>query len=311
MARRGLGLTILAAALLGAAACGSGTTTQARTEPSTTTSSTTPPSLPASSTTVTTISRPTVTIDQLVGAAGARVHVRCVGQGDSTVVLIAGFGGDATGWTNVEPALAARTRVCSYDRPGTGSSDPANGTATFSTQAAELHALLRTIGEPGPYVVVGHSFGGAEAVTFASRFPGDVVGLVLVDASPTTWPAAFCAVPDDGSDGAAMLRATCSSTFLPSGNGERLDVNAAFAELSGIASLGSLPMAVITATDRELPADLAATERARLTEEWNQGQQAWVALSTTAHLVSVDHTSHHIQIDQPRVVIDEITRLLP
>lgn len=239
------------------------------------------------------------------------MHVRCVGEGDTTVVLVAGFGADVTSWTNVEPAVAARARVCSYDRPGTGTSGPASGTATFGTQATELHALLRAIGEPGPYVVAGHSFGGGEAVMFASLFPGDVVGLVLIDASPTTWPATLCAVPDDGSDGAAMLRTTCSSAFLPTGNSEHLDVHAAFAELSGIASLGSLPMAVITAADRELPADLAAAERARLTEEWNQGQQAWVALSTSAHLVSVDHTSHDIEIDQPHVVIDEITRLLP
>ena len=112
-------------------------------------------------TTVTTVARPTATIDELVGAEGARVHVRCVGEGDTTVVLIAGFGGDTTGWANVEPAIAARARVCSYDRPGTGTSDPATATATFTTEATDLHDLLRTIGEPGPYVVVGQSFGGA------------------------------------------------------------------------------------------------------------------------------------------------------
>ena len=77
------------------------------------------------------------------------------------------------------------------------------------------------------------------------------------------------------------------------------------------ASLGSLPMAVITATHRELPADLAASEVERLNDAWNQGQQTWMALSTDARLVPVDHTGHHIEIDQPGVVIDEITRLLP
>jgi hypothetical protein len=70
-------------------------------------------------------------------------------------------------------------------------------------------------------------------------------------------------------------------------------------------------IAVITAGDRELPAGLAASEVARLTEAWNQGQQAWASLSSTAHVVTVDHTGHHIEIDQPAVVIDEITRLLP
>ncbi len=267
---RQLGLAILAAAVVSSSACGSSTSTAPTAPPNAPTTAATSPesTTPAASstattdtdpptTTVTTVARPTATIDQLVGAEGARVHVRCVGHGDTTVVLIASFGGDNTGWVKVEPALAVRARVCSYERPGTGTSDPATSTATFTTQATELHALLLTIGEPGPYVVVGHSFGGAEAVTFASRFADEVTGV------------------------------------------------------AHIVSLGSLPMAIITATRRELPADLAASEVARLNMAWNQGQQAWAALSTSAHLVSVEHTRHHIEIDQPAIVIDEITRLLP
>lgn len=258
-----------------------------------------------------TVARPSATLDRLVGDEGAKVHVRCVGQGATTVVLIAGFGGDLAGWVDVEPVVARDARVCSYDHPGTGTSDPAIGTTSFRTRATELHVLLDALGEPAPYLVVGHSFGGAEAVTFASMFPTDVVGLVLVDASPATWPTALCAVPDDGTDGAAMLRDMCSVTFLPTGNGEHLDVDAAFAEVARITSLGSLPLAILTATERTLPADLAAAQRIRLNEEWNQGQQDWRALSTVAHLVTVEHVGHHIEIDRPTVVINEITRLLP
>jgi pimeloyl-ACP methyl ester carboxylesterase len=226
------------------------------------------------------------------------------------VLLIAGFEAGSDGWAKVEPAISERTRVCSYDRPGTGTSDPAVATETFRTQATGLHALLSTVGEPGPYVVVGHSFGGAEAVTFASLYADEVTGVVLIDASPTTWPPTVCAVADDGSDAAAMLLALCAM-FAPTGNSEHLDAVAAFAEADQIVSLGSLPMAVITATHRELPADLAPSEVARLNEAWNQGQKDWVALSMASHLVSVDDTGHHIEIDQPGVVIDEIIHLLP
>ena len=82
-------------------------------------------------------------------------------------------------------------------------------TQTFATQAADLHTLLQSAGEPGPYVIVGHSFGGAEAVTFASMFPTEVRGLLLVDASPPAWNTAICAVPDDGSDAAGVFQALC------------------------------------------------------------------------------------------------------
>ena len=183
--------------------------------------------------------------------------------------------------------------MCSYDRPGTGTSDPATATATFATQATDLHELLATIDEPGPYVVVGHSFGGGEAVTFASQFTADVTGLVLVDASPVTWPDALCAVADDGSDSA-----------------EHLDVFAAFTGAGTITSLGSLPLVVITAIDRQLPG-LAAHEVTRLTDVWNQGQQHWSQLSSASRTVPVADTSHDIQLEHQDVVVDEIVRLVP
>ena len=311
-----LGLALFAAALLSATACGNDARTEAGSSPTTaptttTTATTTPTTVASPTTTVTTVARPTATIDQLVGAQGARVHIRCIGNGDTTVLLIAGFTGSTESWVKVEPALDTRARVCSYDRPGTGTSDPATSIPTFATQATDLHALLGTIGEPGPYVVVGHSFGGAEAIEFASRFADEVSGLVLIDASPATWPAALCAVRDDGSEATATVHSTCTGAFLPTGNSEHLDVAAAFAEVSKVVSLGSIPMAVVTATVRELPAGLAAAEVARLTETWNQGQRDWMRLSTAAHLVAVDRTSHHIELDQPEIVIEEITRLLP
>ena len=79
-----------------------------------------------------------------------------------------------------------------------------------------------------------------------------------------------------------MVLGNCAGAFLPAGNSEHLDVAAAFAEVSEVVSLGSLPMAVVTATTRTLPAGLAAAEVARLTEAWNQGQQDWMALSAAA-----------------------------
>src|SRR3712207_8210128 len=60
------------------------------------------------------------------------------------------------------------SRVCAYDRFGTGTSDAPTTPQTFEDQVADLHELLDAVGEPGPYVVVGPSFVGAEAVTFRS-----------------------------------------------------------------------------------------------------------------------------------------------
>jgi pimeloyl-ACP methyl ester carboxylesterase len=200
--------------------------------------------------------------------------------------------------------------VCSYSKFGTGTSDPPATTQTFVSQAADLHSLLEEAGEPGPYVVLGHSFGGAQAVTFASQHPDEVVGLMLLDASPVTWPAAVCAVPDDGTDAGRDARGLCATMQDPTQDPERLDVIPAFEEVAAIASLDDLPMTVMSAARRSWPG-LADGELTRLTGVWNEGVDRWAALSTESTTVFVEDTGHHIQLDQPDLVVEQVLVLLP
>ena len=252
--------------------------------------------------------RSTAVVDEFAIVDGARMHIRCVGNGATTVVLIGGFNDGGDNWGTIEAPLAEDARVCSSARLGTGTSDPAPAVQTFTSQATQLRAALESAGEPGPYVLVGHSFGGAEAVAFASMFPDRVSGLLLIDASPTNWPDAACAVPDDGSDVARIFRDSCTLDFHPDGNAERLDVRAAFSEVATIASLGSLPMVVVTADTKSYPG-LDAGEAARLNDVWLDGQQRWAALSSAGQVVPVANTSHYIHLDQPAVVIEHVKEL--
>ena len=220
---RRFGVIGLAVALLSMAACSIDASNQ---PPPTaevpegmaeTSTSATPASTPAAPTTAATeaVIRPTADVDQLVQVGDGRLHVRCVGAGETTVVLIAGFNDGGDNWGRITPALSGQSRVCSYARFGTGASDPPTTPQTFATSARDLHTLLDEIGEPGPFVVVGHSYGGAQAVTFAATYPDEVDGLLLLDATPTTWAAASCAVPDDGSEAAAALRRPLRRPCLP------------------------------------------------------------------------------------------------
>ena len=119
---------------------------------------------------------------RLVEIPGGRRHLHCVGAGSPTVVLEAGLGNPSLTWALVQPAAASRARVCAYDRGGYGYSDPITGPAASAKPAAA--GLARSARpERGPYVLVGHSFGGLVARAFTARFPADVVGLVLVDAA--------------------------------------------------------------------------------------------------------------------------------
>jgi len=116
---------------------------------------------------------------RLVDVGGYRLHLRCEGQGSPTVVLESGGGMTSNEWTLVQPEVAKFTRVCSYDRAGLGWSE--SGPPSDPIEA--LHALLRKGEAPGPYAIVGHSYGSGLALRFAYRFRNEVKGVVLTAAS--------------------------------------------------------------------------------------------------------------------------------
>lgn len=118
---------------------------------------------------------------RLVSVGDHRLHIHETGDGSPSVVLDAALGGSCLSWAHVQPEVARFTRVCSYDRAGMGWSDGGPEPRTALRTAEELHALLHNAAVPGPYVLVGHSFGGFTARLFATKYPGEVAGLVLID----------------------------------------------------------------------------------------------------------------------------------
>lgn len=138
---------------------------------------------------------------RLLAVAGTILHIRCSGAGLPTIVLQAGLGGNVLDWTYVQPLLAERHRVCSYDRPGAGWSLRTNRPRSAAAMTEELHLLLEAAGEPPPYVLVGHSLGGLLSLHYAQRYPAETAGLVLLDAMHpdqfTLFAKAGVALPDD------------------------------------------------------------------------------------------------------------------
>ena len=122
-------------------------------------------------------------VDQMVDVNGIQMRLDCRGSGSPTVVLEAGAQSWSTHWALVQDDVAKFTRVCSYDRPGYGWSDPVDEQLFPQQMAKMLHTLLENGGEKPPYLMVGHSFGGVFVRAFAADYPDEVVGMVLVDSS--------------------------------------------------------------------------------------------------------------------------------
>ena len=126
---------------------------------------------------------------RMVDIGGRSLRMVCEGpeRGQSakpTVLLEAGAFGFSADWAVVQEKLADEgVRSCSYDRAGLGWSDEGPSPRDGLAVVADLEALLKASGEPGPFVLVGHSMAGLRVRLFAARNPQLVAGLVLVDAA--------------------------------------------------------------------------------------------------------------------------------
>ena len=123
---------------------------------------------------------------EMVDVGGYSMHLYCTGEGVEqapTVVMDSGAGGSVLDWQLVQPEVARFARVCTYDRGGAGWSEPGAQARTSEQFVEELHTLLGNAVVQGSYVLVGHSLGGTNMQLYASQYPDEVTGMVLVDSA--------------------------------------------------------------------------------------------------------------------------------
>jgi pimeloyl-ACP methyl ester carboxylesterase len=216
------------------------------------------------------------------------------------------MGEGAGGWGYVFPETAALTRACAWDRPGIGRS-AARGRHDALDTARDLRAALAAAGEPGPFVVVGHSLGGVYARIFATAYRSDIAGLVLVDPfTPDISPAERAGVRLEPAL-AAEWRAGMSGTFQLIERLEGLDWPATADQLTA-ARLGDIPLELIF-VDQRLRYDerIDPVTKDRLIAAWRELVLAW---STDSRLTIADGSRHIVQLDRPELVVASIRRLV-
>jgi pimeloyl-ACP methyl ester carboxylesterase len=122
-------------------------------------------------------------LGKMVDLGGHRLHVNCTGKGRPTVVVENGLGDFSFDWILVQSRVSEFTRICAYDRAGYAWSDPGPKPRTFAQINLELRDALSKLGERGPFILVGHSYGGAVVRNFATTYPAEVAAMVLVDSA--------------------------------------------------------------------------------------------------------------------------------
>jgi pimeloyl-ACP methyl ester carboxylesterase len=262
-----------------------------------------------------------------------KMYIECRGNGSPTVVLVSGQRGSAAEWSmtqskTVPPqpavfgAVARFTRVCAYDRPGTpvgesfSRSDPAAQPTTAAAATADLHALLRCAGESAPFVIVGHSAGGAVARLYASTYPDEVRGMVLVDALAEGLQDAQ--TPAQWATQRLLLQGDLTESLREYPDIERFDADATFAQLRAAPPLRPMPLAVLSsdASIAQLVKDMAASGQlpagvpadfGYVTENAQRVSQAKLAaLVPGARHEEKTHSGHNIHREQPQLVVKAI-----
>jgi pimeloyl-ACP methyl ester carboxylesterase len=267
---------------------------------------------------------------QLVDVGGSQLNIHCIGEGSPTVVLEAAAAATSAHWSWVQPDVATATRVCTYDRAGMGWSDPGPKPRDGRQIATELHTLLTRAKIPGPYVLVGHSFGGLYVRTYAAEYPDEVAGMVLVDAThPDLWkrlPPKLSTPPDKqplgwfpilAGLGLARLglfdpfpvdrdlpaKRRAEITALSASTNSMITIAAELGAFSTTAAqvreashLGGIPLVVLTSEDAYVA--YSGELDAQANRVWKDLQSEFVTLSTNSVHQEIAGTTHESLVNR-------------
>jgi pimeloyl-ACP methyl ester carboxylesterase len=257
---------------------------------------------------------------------GRKMYIQCSGQGSPTVVLISGGGTAADLWDSplgkkptVFPTIAGMTRVLAYDRPGAtrviegggdSRSEPIPQPVSPSVSTLELHALLEAAGETEPFVLVAHSYGGLVARLYASTYPAEVLGMVLVDSFSPEFRDAF---PPEFWPTWVLSQTTPAEVVQEYPAIERVDFDKALDEIVANRAIPPMPLVVLTSdapypevTQPGIPAGFNTVIR----EAQDVSQRKVAQLVPGAKHVTKTDSGHNIMLDNPVLVSDSILEVV-
>ena len=272
----------------------------------------------------------------LVEIGGGRdMYLECHGKGSPTVVFVSGAGDRAETWSTTKdpsekavlPAIAETNRVCAYDRPGTvlavgdgaedfetSRSDPVPQPTTLQDGAPDLSALISASGERGPYVVVGHSMGGAIARLYASDYPREVSGLVLVDYTP--YQARNSLTDKQWGYWKGLLGSPSEEALALYPDLERFDHVQNLEEALAADPLKPMPLIVLSSDEPYdlapfvesgvVPADMAERLAKKLFRVILEARVDLVSQIPGARHITNTDSGHYIHQEQPQLVIDSV-----
>lgn len=215
-----------------------------------------------------------------------------------SVIFIAGLGDSYETWKKVQDRISQKTSTFSYNRSGIGRSQVAS-----YDLVEELNELLLALEVEKPYILVGHSFGGLVARLYASLYPLNICGMVLVDAAQEYKELAYEKVLPEN-----LLARNREYYENPMLNSEKIDKIQSYKQIVDHSNQSNLPLAIIT---RGLPDNVEEgwpSQEILKIEQKLQAEFQWLSTSSKYRIAS--RSGHYIHHDEPEVVIEEIMLML-
>lgn len=252
------------------------------------------------------------------------MYIDCLGEKSPTVIIDVGIADSSANWYKLATTLSKDVRTCVYDRAGYGWSDPGPGKRTTAEIVDELNMLLEFADVPGPYVLVGHSFGGFTARYFAATHPDKIAGAVLIDSSHPDQIYRLSALDNiknkrpvkvsrrelapatmtDIEQRWFLLNSSRKAVFAQMNELKYFKQSAYEVKHSG--PLPDIPLAVLTRGKNQLP----KINGISLESEWRDMQKDLLKLSNNSWQVVIEDSGHNIYRDAPNVVIRNILKVV-
>lgn len=252
---------------------------------------------------------------------GYKLHMLCKGKGVPTVLIDTGLGDDSTAWFDIQNDMAKTTQTCVYDRAGYGWSDTGPQPRTSVRIANELELLVNKANLQGPFILVGHSFGGYNMRVFAANNPDDVSGIVLVDAShenqyeqlniklPQNYDRKrnIIILPKPSSD---LLTAEQSMLKERAINAARTEISSLYQsalQVKHLEHLPDVPLVVISRGQSEWQGQKDGESREKI---WvHLQQELWKLTPHSQHLFAFQ-SGHDIHLHQPDIITSAIVDMV-
>lgn len=266
---------------------------------------------------------------RMIDVDGVKMRVRTAGlearaPGQPLVIFESGGSAPLETWEPIFAAVAAHAPALAYDRAGTGQSEWDSLPPTPDRIVSRLQRLLAVVKQPPPYVMVGHSWGGALIRYFAGANSSAVVAMVYIDPTDLTQEPAEEIALLESIGGSAADRESFFSMMeqamakAPPAMRAEGDVTLAIfrQDVAGrnLPAVPDVPTSVIIAGrvgaipqagvkfDTKRYSEITQQRRVERLRNWpRRGGEFLIA----------DKAGHNVHADAPQLVIDAIRRLLP